>query len=188
MVSYAAMCRIHTVSHYVPTHRPSTRENNCWLKKISRHHYAFICGYPWLLVHRSTWTGDFFSISSLSETSRLAVSSNETFAFLHYLVRHSGSAYEDVVKHFRWWKDWNRMIWLLWPNSGMLCGVLLASLLLTSADVCLSRNLFLAKMRPRKHPMDFSAKRLVIIFNKINYRTVIKRTINLYIEWTAIRK
>lgn len=48
----------------------------------------------------------------------------------------------------------------------MLSGVLPPSLLLTSADVYLSKNLFLAKMRPGKHSMDFATKRSVIVVKR----------------------
>lgn len=72
----------------------------------------------------------------------------------------------------------DRMSWLLCSHSDVLSGLLLASLSLASADVCLSRNLFLYKMRPRKCLMCLSRKRLVIIVNKRDDRGVIRKAIN----------
>lgn len=39
-------------------------------------------------------------------------------------------------------------------------------MILTSADVYLSENLFLAKMRPGKHSMDFATKRSLIVVKR----------------------
>lgn len=77
-----------------------------------------------------------------------------------------------MVPLMRMWQDisiaprTDRMIWLLCSHSDVLSGVLLASLSLASADVCLFRNLFLCKMRSRKCPMGLSTKRLVIIVTR----------------------